>query len=1788
MSSSSNLRTIMGALCVMMLTLTLLSLSPSSAAAQGHWGPDYCAQHTATLLDTTDNCTNEPWRPRASEVQTFSWEGHDYMIFNTGNELDLYQVDDPANPVDVGGSSFRFDTLGDSDYDLGDFDVCNDCRYGVLSHKVEGTVVFDLGVGAVPSFGAYATYLNAPSAPGGFVFSKGGQQYMIAEGLPGSNCAGSGIYMLNGLDQIDVLQCGEVGGAGVEVRGLQAISDRSWVLYLYLSQRNGQTHVFRADGSGAGLTLVYVTSPAGMFGRNDELSIDVASTPNRAASADYFGRVVNIWDLSVPASPVFRYSIPVQATTLSLRKSTLFTMVDGRPDSTQVFAVEDTGYETVEDENFWYDNTLPHNPDVGCAFEASGALSQDGSALYLSRYAIHQAFDLTDCLTPTPAIADLVITPGGESPTPPVFPGESIEVFDRSSGVIDEWALWITKNGLLVEGNDVLNTTNDRILNYTIPQDVQATDTFIAHVEVDSSKLTPAEPYFELPVNIDREPTASFKIEPSAVIVRETVTLTASADGIVGTDGYQWEITGPGVTDTRSGQVVEDYELTASGDWWFKLTVHYDHGASGVVEEVITPDEEYVRYGDLEDSPDGKYEYERRRKQSVSSVAADFFWSPSSPLHTQPIALDGSLSKPSSGLKYRWEVKLGEISVFSCPESADDECVIPAETLSPGTYEVTLWVKNSGGDEDSETKDMDVYNVDPTISWSPSNPEIGEDIVFTIEGVPGGFDSASWNMGGAGCDGADSTPTCDNPSFLNSYCRYQSYAYNSSGTKTVTLSVVVDNNTFTAPPVQVPVQATGSCNTPPPAQGTYSISPSSVEFGPAGGETAVTVDTQSGCSWSASTIYPWITVVSPTASFAGRGTLRFRASANTGPYRTGSIVAGGKGLVVNQQPPNIPANFTMSTGRPEIGQVVTFSVDPILEVASWDFGEANCRQIENNPENTGIDCYFQSGNACNTSQWTFPSSGEKTVTMVLTDGRTKTKYPIVANKGECCLADGRPDADFTMSAEQAYTGETITFTDLSQKSAVAKALTFSWSPQNPEIGEIVRFRLEGLAGDIERATWDFGEDGCDGLAAVQECVPRWGNTCEFFSFIFASADDKMVTVTVELEGGGTETAGPRVVTVANAGECPSGGSGGPVCSYSVSPINANFAAGGGSGSFNVTTTEECEWSPITYAPWIHIDAGGGFGSGTVEYSVDANTGSSNRDNTIFVEGKTHRVYQDGDRGNTAPTEWRWTITRVVNEEGETVDEDYYSSTDQHTSYRFTDAGRYRVTLTAINCYEDSSTHRYVDILEAPVANFVVASAISSSGANNTRWESDFRFFNPCDEVLDVSLVYQPDNQDNTLKQLSTYPFVLGPGETMFFPNAREVVNADDGETINGSILIDSVSESGCKVLSVSRTFNDTPDGTLGLFVPTMPVTSVGVKTLNLTGLISNNEYRSNLRLVNHGDAEAWVRITLFDKNGRVLNGEGKSVKVMAHSTKQINEVAPWAGVEASLSQFTVLAEVRTEGANVDGFGTVTDNISGDSVMSGSSYLDEPVVWLPGVVYAPGRNDTFWQTDVWIHNPVADDQWLTSQATYVDGGDTSLEHLFWDDWPAVESLGMRRRLNIAGGILDDLGVDSTSGYLIFEGLGGDNAPQIAARTFTSDESGGTFGLHLPSYGPSDVLRAGEIGYIVGVSNSADDLSGYRTNLGLLATGRTVEVEVTFFYPDGTPAPELWTTTVWAGQLKQVNNVFRKFGLGGETVTGTFKLEVLSGDDLIIYATETDNKTGDSIFIPAQMKYVNPAE
>ena len=70
---------------------------------------------------------------------------------------------------------------------------------------------------------------------------------------------------------------------------------------------------------------------------------------------------------------------------------------------------------------------------------------------------------------------------------------------------------------------------------------------------------------------------------------------------------------------------------------------------------------------------------------------------------------------------------------------------------------------------------------------------------------------------------------------------------------------------------------------------------------------------------------------------------------------------------------------------------------------------------------------------------------------------------------------------------------------------------------------------------------------------------------------------------------------------------------GPVCTYSISPGSRSFAASGGTGTVTVTTQSGCPWTASSGASWMTITSGGsGTGSGTMEYSVAANTTKSSR------------------------------------------------------------------------------------------------------------------------------------------------------------------------------------------------------------------------------------------------------------------------------------------------------------------------------------------------------------------------------------------------------------------------------------------------------------------------------------------------------------------------------------------------------------------------------------------------
>lgn len=89
-------------------------------------------------------------------------------------------------------------------------------------------------------------------------------------------------------------------------------------------------------------------------------------------------------------------------------------------------------------------------------------------------------------------------------------------------------------------------------------------------------------------------------------------------------------------------------------------------------------------------------------------------------------------------------------------------------------------------------------------------------------------------------------------------------------------------------------------------------------------------------------------------------------------------------------------------------------------------------------------------------------------------------------------------------------------------------------------------------------------------------------------------------------------------------------SGGPTCTYSISPSSASFGAAGGTGSVNVFAPSGCSWGAASNVGWTQITGGAsGSGNGTVSYSVSANLGVSGLSGTLTIAGQTFTITEAG-------------------------------------------------------------------------------------------------------------------------------------------------------------------------------------------------------------------------------------------------------------------------------------------------------------------------------------------------------------------------------------------------------------------------------------------------------------------------------------------------------------------------------------------------------------------------------
>ncbi|MBX3205946.1 MAG: immunoglobulin domain-containing protein [Labilithrix sp.] len=138
-------------------------------------------------------------------------------------------------------------------------------------------------------------------------------------------------------------------------------------------------------------------------------------------------------------------------------------------------------------------------------------------------------------------------------------------------------------------------------------------------------------------------------------------------------------------------------------------------------------------------------------------------------------------------------------------------------------------------------------------------------------------------------------------------------------------------------------------------------------------------------------------------------------------------------------------------------------------------------------------------------------------------------------------------------------------------------------------------------------------------------VPGWVS-----GFSTTGTGTTTINYTVAANGGSSRSASISGGVVNNANRTTFAVSqlaAGQTCSLSLGSTSATPGSAGGTSSFNVSASNAaCGWNAVSNAAWITNVTSGGTGSGTVNYTVAANTGVA-RTGTITAAGQTFTVTQ---------------------------------------------------------------------------------------------------------------------------------------------------------------------------------------------------------------------------------------------------------------------------------------------------------------------------------------------------------------------------------------------------------------------------------------------------------------------------------------------------------------------------------------------------------------------------------
>ena len=530
-------------------------------------------------------------------------------------------------------------------------------------------------------------------------------------------------------------------------------------------------------------------------------------------------------------------------------------------------------------------------------------------------------------------------------------------------------------------------------------------------------------------------------------------------------------------------------------------------------------------------------------------------------------------------------------------------------------------------------------------------------------------------------------------------------------------------------------------------------------------------------------------------------------------------------------------------------------------------------------------------------------------------------------------------------------------------------------------------------------------------------------------------------------------------------------------------------------------------------------------------------------NTPQVKVATPITFTDTSSGS--PDRWSWSFG------------DGGLSTAKNPTHTYAAPGTYTVTLTAGNAFSSSTSSRPITVTASlePFRSLISATA-QTSGIGGSVWRTELSLFNAGNESASVELIFIPGAGG----AVQTRNLFLAPKQLASYANALlDVFGMPSGV---GALAIEATSATSSPDLRISsRTFTNGTVGTYGQQVPA--VSSEGlVQTTYLTGLASNDSFRTNIGAVNRSSNSVPVTLTLFESDGNEVGSASFSVPGNSFGQTGLTQHFPQL---AGRSLDTLSMRISASQADaVSVYASIVDNRTQDPVYyqaSGTPEGDSLIV--PAVGRAPGANGTFWRSDVTLFNPTST-RMILGIRYLVAGADNR------NASTSTLSLNAGRTFVLAD-VLNELGLQSGSGALEVTWTG-ESGPVVTSRTYTSVESGGTYGQSI-----DPIVSYGRDVYVPGLRSD----TSFRTNVGFVnGSQETIGINVTLISSTGSTiatgflqlAPKSQTQTSVSGLFPGLN----------AAAIGTFTLHAHTDGApmLFAYGSIVDNASGDPAFFKGE--------